>query len=975
MKKWLLILTASLFAVCLSACDPSNLTPEEMEMLSTAMSAISDDWENGDLPERLDEFASNLHPEVLDPANLHWERLTVEDYAALGLDMEDLEEAGLVLESLPLDDLDVSDLDVTALNLADLVPLGIGDLTLADLNVEINLDDLDLTPDQLFQLFASLSEEDLKAIGLEGLDFTSPEFGNFDPDDLDVDALLAFLSKNGIDPVEIVLSSIDPSTIDLNNPVIKSYLLEQLKAEGIDLESFGIDPDKIDLNAIDLAALGIDLKNFDLNAFDLGSFDPSSIDLEKLGISPKDIDIEKLNLNQPLIRDFIEEQLKAEGIDLDEFGIDLDEIDLNNPIIKKLLLGGLDTNGFDLENLDEEEIAGILEELDLEDLGLEPETFGLAFGDLDLNPDDIAGIAAGLAALDLGDLDLDDLGIDPSDLSLEDLNLEEFDVEELDPEILFDLVIESVDPSDLNLDNPLVQDFLTTEITITDLDLDLEDLDLEDIDLSVLPLEDLGLEGLEILDLDDVEIVELELNEDDLAMIEEEIEALDLEDLDYHELTIGDLAALGITGEDLVDAGLVPQDLMNDIYVLFEGISGFAGFTSDADAAADEKAPVKEETEDGKAEKEPAPDAREENTEEVLKEDLAEEIEENGELDDLERVLSDAVDELDQAEPDSAQYRVGALSETLLDMDARNEAGADPIMDWIKAYENAKDLDDLLKADLSYIDDSMMSGVIHFDTSYGIDDPGQTLIAVDTMLHAPRRDMMVDAQEDLDDARDAYLVYLGETFRGAGYDMVDSVLKGAAVYALQTEYEEHTLPDNKILSGSDEDALYTQEELEKAFPNLPFAEWLDAMGLDGVSTDPIFYVYDPSGLAFLNSIYDEEHFEMLRDNAIQSVICTYETVLDEKLLETSKKLTEAISESDDLASLEDTVAAQVCTLLPTDVDQLFTEEFNLDDYSSEWLDELASAEVLSEEDGGSAFENCLNLLKAQRRFEFGEFAK
>ena len=964
MKKWLLILTASLFAVCLSACDPSNLTPEEMEMLSTAMTALSDDWENGDLPERLDEFASNLHPEVLDPANLHWERLTTEDYAALGLDMEDLEEAGLVLESLPLDEVDVSDLDITTLNLADLVPLGVGDLTLADLNVEINLDDLDLTPEQLFTLFSSLSDEDLKAIGLEGLDFTSPRFGDFDPDDLNVDALLTFLSRNGIDPVEMVMASIDPKAIDLNNPAIRSYILSQLEAEGIDLKGLGIDPDKLDLNAIDLEALGIDLKKLDLNAFDVGALDLTSIDLEKLGIR-----LEDLNLNHPMIRDFIDDALKEEGIDLEDYGISLDEIDLNNPVIKKLLLGGLDDNGFDLANLDEEEITEILEELDLEDLGLEMGDLGLVFGDLDLEPADLQEIAAALVSLDLGDLDLDDLGIDPADLSLEDLDLSTFDPENLDPEV-FEEILENLDPSDLNLDSPLVQDFLLTEITITDLDLD-------DIDLGALPLEDLGLEELEMLNLDDVEVIELELSDEDLEMIEEEISNLDLDDFDYSELTIGDLAALGITGEDLVDAGLVPQDLMNDIYVLFEGIAGFAGYTSDTQTQAltTEKASGKDEDAEKEDGKDQAKDKKDEKAEEELKEDLAEEIEANGELGELEQVLADAMDELAQADPDSAQYRVGALSETLLDMDARNEAGADPIKDWIKAYERADDLDDLLKADLSYMNDSMMSGVNWMEPSYGIDDPDQTLIAIDTMLHGPRQDILVDAQEDLDDARDAYLVYLGETFRGAGFDMVDSVLKGASVYALQTEYEEHALSNDEILDASEEDALYTQEELEKEFPNLPFAQWLEAMGLDGVSDDPIYYVYDPEGLAFLNSIYDEEHFEMLRDNAIQAVISTYETVLDEKLLESSKKLSEALYDTPDMESLEDTVATQVCALLPTDVDQLFTEDYDVSDYSREWLDELENADVLSAEDGGTAFENALNLLLAQRRFEFGEIGK
>ena len=227
MKKWVAVILASVLAMNMIACDMSDLSEEDMEyiaqVLDTASADIEDELQNGDLAERWEEFESNLNLDVINPANLHWEDLTLEDYEALGIDIADLEQAGLVLDELGLGDLEPSDIDLEQLNLIDLQSLGLGDLTLDDLAVSVNLEDLN--PSDLFLFLASLSEEDLEAIGLGGLDLTNPDLSSINPDELDLDKLEQFLADMGIDPVDLIMSNIDPEAIDLNNPLIKEYIL------------------------------------------------------------------------------------------------------------------------------------------------------------------------------------------------------------------------------------------------------------------------------------------------------------------------------------------------------------------------------------------------------------------------------------------------------------------------------------------------------------------------------------------------------------------------------------------------------------------------------------------------------------------------------------------------------------------------------------------------------------------------------
>ncbi len=1069
MKRLIAVLLASVLALNLVACDPGDMTPEQIEVLSKALDGISDELENGDLEDRWEEFSENLHPEELE---LHWDRLTVEDYETLGLDMEQLQQAGLMIDEVGINKIDPSAINLSQLRLGDLnglgqknlEVLGYGGVTLADLQAwGVDLSSLDLTalgsnPEELISFFSNLSPEDLIKIGVNKIDLgklgeqlalqfgfgevdlSGLNLGEFDLRDLDPAILeLVLLNLNGLD-----LSSLDLDGIDLNNFNFDDLDLSSLNLDGLDLSK--LDPAVLELVLLDLA--GVDLSAIDFGGLDLSDLDFGKLDLSAIDFS--DIDFSAIDLSG----------LDLSGIDLGaiDFDIpDLDSLGLSEDDLEALYLGALEMSGVDLEAIGDEGlnlIGEYLDDIDLENIDLD---------DLNVNLD-----------LDLSDLDL-------SDLDLSDLNLSDVDLSILDPEQIdwsrFDW--SAVDPTQLNLD-----------------DLDLSDVDLSALDLSALPLEDLSVKDLEVLGIDDADLEALHLDELNL-------DDIDPSDFDLSEMTIGDLAAFGITVDDLTNAGLVPEDIAGDLGVLLSGFAEFQGTQSvagteksapaveekpapaveekpapaveekpapateekketveekeekaEAEAAAEDTEEEKEEKKEEKAET--AEDTKEEKQEEKTAdaEEIEEEIGEAADADDgtitflpakkpdlkddfysainydmakkveipagysrwnpivqiecdtdaqISKIVNDAKKGLTSGEYDDPAYRIGALYETLLDMDARNEAGIEPIADWLEAYQDADDLDDMLEADLEYADEAFSSNILSFGIDKNPEDASHYVITIDSCMHGPNKQIMTG--EGMDAYRDAYLVYLGEQFRGAGYDLVDSVLMGAAAYALQTDYEMHTLETQDLIDPEYTTNLFTREELVEKFDHLPIADLLDELELDEEDGYKTYQIYDLAAMEYLNDYYTEENFAMIKANTIQTLIGRYSSVLTEELYESARKFQNTVSGITDRMPFEEETVQMVNGMLPMEVGMCYVEDYCseeakedvegmvdeildayhvliennewMDDetkenalkkldavevmvaYPNRWDDPAEDAVILSTEDGGCAFENAL----------------
>ncbi len=1052
MKRLIAVFLAAMLAMNMIACDAGELTPEQIEIITKAVDGVNDELDNGDLEERWEEFSANLHPEELE---LHWDRLTVEDYETLGIDMEQLQQAGLVIDELGINEIDPSAINLSQLRLGDLrglgqknlEVLGYGGITLADLEAlgilsAIDLSKMDLSTEELIALLSDMSPENLMKIGLNKMDFG--DFGanlimNLYLNGMDLDALgLGDIDLSGID-FAALLNGFDLSSIDLSG-------IDFSQIDFSDLDLSGLDPAVLDLVLLNLG--GLDMSNLDLSALNL-----DSLNLEGLDLSDLNLDGFDLGELDPAILELV--LLNLGGVDFSD--IDLDSLDLDSLDLSGLDIGSLMANGVDLSVLD----PALLEEIDLDDLDLSV----LDLDSLDMSRIDWSNVDWDQVDLDISALDLDN--IDPSSLDFSALDLSALPLEDLSIEDLEILGIDDADISALNLG-----------------DIDFNEIDPEDLDFSEMTVGDLAAFGITVEDLEDAGLVPDDIAGDITVLFSDYLDespevsvSLTADDEKAAEDLAIAITKLAEDKESAEDLAIEFSKMTDDEIEAMLGLSEPKKDDKKADDKKDDKKADKkddkkvdekkddkkadEEIEEKKAEEEPEEAAEEEVAEEETeateepeevtegivadedgyvtflpekKPDLKDDFYASIDYDVLQdaqipvgysqwspivqsrvdtdaqivKIVTDAQKAMKDADPDDPEYRIGALYETLLDMDARNEAGVEPIQDWIDAYEDAEDLDDLLEADLTYAEDTMFSNILSFSIDYNPEDANHYIIKLESGMYGPAKEIMIG--DGMDQYRDAYLVYLGEQFRGAGYNMVDSVMMGAAAYALQTDYEEHTLSPQDAVNPSVTTNLFTQKELEKKFNNLPIAEIFAALGIDEENGYEIYQVPDLAAMEYMNSIYNEDSFEMIKANAIQKLIQRYSGILTQELFDSSLKFSNTVSGVTETQPFEEMTAQMVEGALYTEVGMLYADRYcseeakeeveqmvdeimeayhgmiennewmddetrekaleKLDEmqvnvaYPDRWYNDAKDAKIRSVEDGGTAFENCLEISKA-----------
>ncbi len=950
------------------------------------------------------------------------------------------------------------------ITLADLEALGILSA--------IDLSKMDLSTEELIALLSDMSPENLMKIGLNKMDFG--DFGanlimNFYLNGVDLDALgLGDIDLSAIDFAALLdgfdLSSIDLSGIDFSQIDLSDLDLSSLDPAVLDLVLLnlgGLDMSNLDLSALNLDSLdleGLDLSSLNLDGFDLGELDPAILELVLLnlgGVDLSDIDLKDLNLDALDLSQLDIGSLMANGVDLSVLDPALlEEIDLNDLDLSMLDLDALDMSRIDWSKVDWDQVDLDLGALDLDNI----------------DPSSIDFSALDLSELPLEDLSIEDLkilGIDDVDISA--LNLGDIDFTKIDPEDLDfsemtvgDLAAFGITVEDLE-DAGLVPEDIAGDITVLFSDY-LEDAPEVSVSLSTddeKVAEDLAIEFMKLTD-DEKAAEDLAIEFSKLT--DDEIEAMlglgkpdkkaDDKKADKKDDKKADKKKDDKKAEKKDDKKADEKvEEKKDDKKADEKVE-----EKKDDKKADEK--IEEEpAEEEPAEEEPAEEEAEEaeeaetteETEEITegivadadgyvtflpekKPDLKDDFYASIDYDVLQdaqipvgysqwspivqsrvdtdaqivKIVTDAQKAMKDADPDDPEYRIGALYETLLDMDARNEAGVEPIQDWIDAYEDAEDLDDLLEADLSYAEDTMFSNILSFSIDYNPEDANHYIIKLESGMYGPAKEIMIG--DGMDQYRDAYLVYLGEQFRGAGYNMVDSVMMGAAAYALQTDYEEHTLSPQDAVNPSVTTNLFTQKELEKKFNNLPIAEIFAALGIDEENGYEIYQVPDLAAMEYMNSIYNEDSFEMIKANAIQKLIQRYSGILTQELFDSSLKFSNTVSGVTETQPFEEMTAQMVEGALFTEVGMLYADRYcseeakeeveqmvdeimeayhgmiennewmddetrekaleKLDEmqvnvaYPDRWYNDAKDAKIRSVEDGGTAFENCLEISKA-----------
>lgn len=369
--------------------------------------------------------------------------------------------------------------------------------------------------------------------------------------------------------------------------------------------------------------------------------------------------------------------------------------------------------------------------------------------------------------------------------------------------------------------------------------------------------------------------------------------------------------------------------------------------------------------------------------------------------DQITSIVADAAENVMSYDKDSPEYRLGAYYETMMDFDARNEAGMEPVMKYIDAFEDADNLDELVDADIDYLEETGISTLFALYSRVDPADSQKYTIAVTFYAGVyPGKEVITDPE--LEDYKNAYLVYLGEIFRNAGYDKIDAAIKGASAFSLLKGWEEHAAgadvsydPDAyKVLSCSD----FIDE-----YDNLPFDKYFDALDIDDECGISGIGTTESEAFSYLNDEFTEDNIDFIRNLMISQVLSLNDDVLDENMYNSYRKLTMAFEGLDEDLDRATVASNAVATVLPTDLGMIYADRYSspeikeeiteiinsileayhdqinecewmsyetkqkaiekLDNmqvnavYPDEWNNMEAEAEIKAKEDGGTLFEN------------------
>ncbi len=355
--------------------------------------------------------------------------------------------------------------------------------------------------------------------------------------------------------------------------------------------------------------------------------------------------------------------------------------------------------------------------------------------------------------------------------------------------------------------------------------------------------------------------------------------------------------------------------------------------------------------------------------------------------------------------PGSREEKIKNLYENVINWEARDAAGIEPIRPWLEAIDQAGSLAELMELHCAISREAAVSILMGFGLTTDLEDSTKNRVTFATLYPS------LGNRASYDDAATAaaYRQYL-ETLLTLGGRTAEQASAEAAAYIEMEKGLADAMMSRQDYGDADQIYnLYTMEELEALFPQVDLQAVLDATGF---ALDGEVLVEDPGLLEASAAYFDDSHLELLKTTMRLGVLSGFGGVLSRAFTEAAYTYQEAIYGVSGRLSDEDLASQQVQAYLSDYLGQLYVErhfsaeakadveamieEFRtiyaeriraLDwmsdatkaraiekleamavnvGYPDTWDDTMDAAEIRSVEQGGSYFENVLSMSRAAR---------
>lgn len=357
-------------------------------------------------------------------------------------------------------------------------------------------------------------------------------------------------------------------------------------------------------------------------------------------------------------------------------------------------------------------------------------------------------------------------------------------------------------------------------------------------------------------------------------------------------------------------------------------------------------------------------------------------------------------------EKGSKEQKIADFYKNILDSDSRNEIGIAPIKPYLADIDSAKDVKDLAAVQIKLIENLYTAPFTGFSITTDFKDNTKYIMYFGTMEPYLTKDFYLNGT---DEQKASYFKYLKTICEIAGENITDKQIED--FYNLEKTLAEKQLnPED----GNNIDKIYniyTFDEIQSIFPSFDFGEVLESSGLK--KEDKIL-VMDNELMKEFAGLFSDENLETLKNAAKLSVLLNYGGALNTAFIDAANTFNQEYLGISGTYSDEERAAMNVASVMPDYIGEIYAEKYFTEDakqnvlkmvndiisvykerinnldwmsaatkekainkldkmgikigYPDKWDTYLDSAQINSKADGGSYFDNILEIAKASVKY-------
>ena len=367
-------------------------------------------------------------------------------------------------------------------------------------------------------------------------------------------------------------------------------------------------------------------------------------------------------------------------------------------------------------------------------------------------------------------------------------------------------------------------------------------------------------------------------------------------------------------------------------------------------------------------------------------------------------IIRDAIEK--GGEKGSKEQKIADFYNNILDKESRNEIGVAPIKPYLAEIDSAKNVKELAEVQTKLIKNLYTAPFTAFSIITDFKDSTKYIMYFGTMSPGMTKDFYANGT---DGQKASYLKYLKTISEIAGENITDKELED--FYNLEKALADKQLNPQESNNVDKIYNIYTLDEIQALFPDIDLNKVLDSCGL---KKEDNILVMDEELTKEFAKIFTDENLETLKNAAKLTVLTNYGGALNTAFTDASNTFNQEYLGVSGSYSDEELATLNLANIMPDYIGEIYAEKYfseeakqnvlkmvhdiisvykerinKLDWMSAETKEkainkldkmgikigypdkhdsQLDNAEIKSKADGGSYFDNILEIAKANMKY-------